>query len=346
MHDFWRSIKDTTLPVVLYGTGDAAERLLSLMEKRGVRINGVFASSGFVRSRTFHAFRVLSYEDARHIFGRMCVVMGFGTQDRRVIEDIKKIARENEFYCPSLLCDNNGVPFNEEYYLSHLCDYERFRNLLTDTKSREILDSLIRYRLTGDVTNLYSIWEDEKKSWGLLNITENETFVDVGAYNGDTILRFIEMTGEKYTKIIGIEPDMRSFLRAVKNTEGRERITLYNSLLSDREERVLFSSGEGRGNTRSISGSMRETTTLDILLENETPTIIKFDAEGDEEKILEGGRKTIGKYKPDLILSVYHRIDDFWRLGDKVREINPSYSRFTLRCSPSIPDWDIILLVE
>lgn len=346
MSDFWGRIKETELPVVLYGTGDAADRLVSLMEQRGVRINGVFASDSFVRRRTFHSFKVLSYTDARRIFGRMCIVMGFGTHEKDVIEDIKKIALENEFYCPSLLLDEHGNPFGEEYYFAHRKDFDEFRDLLTDTRSREILDAIIRYRLSGDITNLYDIWEDEKTSWGELDIRERETFIDIGAYNGDTIMRFLDLTGSAYERIIGFEPDRRSFRKAEKNLEGMERITLYNTLLSDSEEKVMFSLGDGRGNTRSENGREVSTTSLDIILEGVKPTIIKFDAEGDEEKILLGGRRIIGEYKPKLILSVYHRIDDFWRLTGILKEINPGYSRFLLRCARAIPDWDIILLCE
>lgn len=346
MSDFWGRIKETELPVILYGTGDAADKLLSLMGKRGVRISGVFASDSFVRRRTFHSFRVLSYADARRIFGRMCIVMGFGTHEKSVIEDIRKIASENEFYCPSLLIDEDGNPFDEEYYLSHLGDFNEFRETLSDERSREILDAVVRYRLSGEITNLYGIWEDDKTSWGNLNIGKAETFVDVGAYNGDTIMRFLDMTGYAYEKIIAIEPDRRSFRKAERNLGGMERVVLYNTLLSDREEKVMFSIGEGRGNVRSLEGKEITTTTLDSILENEKPTIIKFDAEGDEEKILEGGRRIIRECKPKLILSVYHRIDDFWRLLHIVRKINPAYSKFTLRCARAIPDWDIILLVQ
>lgn len=346
MSDFWGRIKATELPVVLYGTGDAADRLVSLMEQRGVRINGVFASDSFVRRRTFHSFKVLSYTEARRIFGRMCIVMGFGTHEKNVIEEIKKIVLDNEFYCPSLLLDECGNPFGEEYYFAHRKDFDEFRELLTDSRSREILDAIIRYRLSGDITHLYDIWEDEKISWSNLSLGKDETFVDIGAYNGDTIMRFLSLTGSAYKKIIGFEPDSRSFRKAEKNLEGMERITLYNTLLSDREESVMFSLGEGRGNTRSEKGREVSTTTLDIILDSEKPTIIKFDAEGDEEKILLGGRRIIEEYKPKLILSVYHRIDDFWRLTRVLKKINPSYSRFTLRCARAIPDWDIILLCE
>lgn len=346
MNDVWNAMKNTTLPVVLYGTGNAADLLLSIMEEKGIRINGVFASDAFVRRRTFHSFKVLSYSEARRIFGRMCVVMGFGTQDLGVIESVRKIATENEFYCPSLLLDKDGAPFCGEYYEKHIDEIKAVRDMLSDERSRVIYDAIFAYRLTGNIEYLLPIEEDGEESWKELSFSSDEFFLDAGAYNGDTILRFLSLTGGKYSKIVGIEPDTRSFRKAEKNLSGKERIKLYNTLLSDKEGKALFSSGKGRGNSNNENGEERETTTIDNLLKDEIPTLMKFDIEGEEEKALEGARRTIGKYKPRLILSVYHRIDDFWRLIAKVKELNAGYSRFILRTSHSIPDWDIILLIE
>ncbi len=346
MTDFWKRIRETDLPVVMYGTGDAADRLIRLLGERGVRISGVFVSDDFVRNRTFHSFRVLSYSRAREIFGRMAVVMGFGTHDGKTIENIKAIAAENEFYCPCLLTDEDGRPFDSEYYLSHRRDFDYFRSQLTDTRSREVFDAIISFRLSGDISYILPVEEDPAESWRNLSLTDDETFVDIGAYDGDTIERFITLTGGKYREIIGFEPDRRSFRKALRRLEGRERITLYNELLSDKEESVPFTEGEGRGNTRSLGGKERRTVTLDSILEGRRPTLLKFDAEGDEEKILGGAGRIIGLSKPKLILSVYHRIDDFRVLPGKIRELNRGYSVFTLRTAISLPDWDIILLVE
>ena len=177
--------------------------------------------------------------------------------------------------------------------------------------------------------------------------TPHDTFLDIGAYDGDTVARFVKLSDNSYKKIIAVEPDKKSFKKAERNLSDVKNLTLYNTLLSESVGLSPFISGRGRGNTAAEEGG-KETvaTTIDALLSGDEVTIIKIDAEGAEEKILNGGRKTISKYKPKLILSVYHRIDDFYRLLRKVKEINPSYSKFTLRISHSLPDWDIVLIVE
>lgn len=115
-NDFWTSIQNTSLPIVLYGTGNGADRVVDEFSRRGIRIEACFASDGFVRDRVFRGFKVISYKEAREIYGRMAIVLGFGTHDRAVIENIRHIAAENDFYMPDLLEDESGNIFDREYY--------------------------------------------------------------------------------------------------------------------------------------------------------------------------------------------------------------------------------------
>ena len=92
----WDRIKRTDKPVVLYGTGNAAERILNELDVRGIRASGIFASDGFVRDRYFRGFKVLSYAEAKETFGDMLVLLAFGSHLPSVTAQIEKIASEQE----------------------------------------------------------------------------------------------------------------------------------------------------------------------------------------------------------------------------------------------------------
>ena len=78
---------------------------------------------------------------------------------------------------------------------------------------------------------------------------------------------------------------------------------------------------------------------MDTFTAGTIPTIIKFDVEGCEKEAIEGAEKTIGRYKPKLILSLYHRTEDLLELPLKIKELNPDYKLY-LRHHPYIPAWD------
>ena len=64
-----------------------------------------------------------------------------------------------------------------------------------------------------------------------------------------------------------------------------------------------------------------------------------MDVEGEEINAILGARETILKNKPKMLISAYHRTDDFLTIPKAVLEINPYYKMY-LRHFPYIPAWD------
>ena len=63
MTDLWQKLKEADRPIVLYGTGDGADKIINVLEGKGINWDGVFASDGFVRSREFRGRPVISYKE-------------------------------------------------------------------------------------------------------------------------------------------------------------------------------------------------------------------------------------------------------------------------------------------
>lgn len=88
----WEELKEAKLPIVLYGMGDGADRILTALAAHGLQAAGVFASDEFVRGQVFRGFPVLRYEEAKRRFGRMLVLLAFGTGLPAVLARIDQIA--------------------------------------------------------------------------------------------------------------------------------------------------------------------------------------------------------------------------------------------------------------
>ena len=52
---------------------------------------------------------------------------------------------------------------------------------------------------------------------------------------------------------------------------------------------------------------------------------IKLDVEGAELSVLKGAVRTIGKWKPKLAISAYHKYEDMWTLAAYIHSIRPDY---------------------
>ena len=105
MTDLWHYLKsqaDSGRPILLYGMGNGADKIISVAERCGIEISDFFASDGFVRGHFFHGKRVLSYSETKEKYGagNIIVLLSFASSLPDVIENIRRISAESELYAP------------------------------------------------------------------------------------------------------------------------------------------------------------------------------------------------------------------------------------------------------
>ena len=54
----WEFLESTKKPIIMYGTGNGADKVFEIFNKLNISVSGITASDGFVRERYFHGFRV------------------------------------------------------------------------------------------------------------------------------------------------------------------------------------------------------------------------------------------------------------------------------------------------
>lgn len=78
--DLPERLRDESRPIFLYGTGNGADKILDAMSMYEIPCEGVFASDGFVRDRTFRGMKVRSYSDTVSEYGDDIVILcAFGS---------------------------------------------------------------------------------------------------------------------------------------------------------------------------------------------------------------------------------------------------------------------------
>ena len=334
--DLWSYLQTVTKPIVLYGMGNGADKIIEVLKNYGVEISGVFATDGFVRDKYFHGFKLCSYSELKDRFGEMTVLLCFGSSRPEVLENIKKISAEQELFAPDVPVYGGGL-FTAEYAKENRAALERTYSRLADEKSRETFRNTIRYKISGKLDYLYrcEVPEDEPYST-FLTLGDNESYIDLGAYTGDTVRDFISRVKD-YKSITAVEPDKKSFKKLTANTEGLKNFKAVNACVSDKSGTELFSMRGGR-NSSIGDGKEIPAVTVDELAENGA-TFIKADVEGGEKKAVEGAKSTILRYKPKIQLACYHRTEDLFALPDLSFNIRDDYKLY-MRRFPSVPAWD------
>lgn len=56
----WDHLAETSKPIIIYGMGDGAQKILDVCSLKNVKISGFMASDDFVRGHSFAGFEVKS----------------------------------------------------------------------------------------------------------------------------------------------------------------------------------------------------------------------------------------------------------------------------------------------
>lgn len=334
----WERLIETDKNILLYGTGNGADKIIDELDRLGISLSGVFASDGFVRKRTFHGFPVISYSEANEKFGDFIVLVSFGSSREEVISNIIRISKEHELYSVDVPVYGDSI-FNRSFCEAHKNDISKVRSCLSDEKSVQVFDNIINFKLSGNIDLLLECQTERDEAYkNILKLTDNEIYMDLGAFNGDTVIEFLNHVSS-YRKIYTAEPDKKNFKKLENNTRHIENIRHFNCCISDCCGEILFSSDGGRNGNADKNGTPVTSKTVDSILNGNEVTFIKFDVEGLESKAIEGAKQTIERYKPKMIVSCYHRSPDIFTLALKVLSLREDYKVY-IRHNPYIPAWD------
>lgn len=335
MTDIWNKLKDSVKPIVLYGMGDGADKIINVFNRYSIKISAVFASDEFVRGHSFHGFKVMKFSDICDMFDDFIIIVSFATALPDVIERICEIAELYELYIPDVPVVDDEI-FNMQFCQTNIDKINTARNLLCDNESKNVFDNIISYKLTGELKYLLKS-AAATHDIDILNYSKYTSYADLGAYNGDTIRKLIN-NALNLKNIYAFEPDTRNYKKLIEIPD----MNAYN-IAAWNERTVLKFDRRGGRNSRIGRGDfVVQADSLDNILNGNPVDYIKYDVEGSEYQALMGSVETIKKYSPDLTVSLYHRSGDIFNLILYVHELNPDYKLY-LRRFPYIPAWDLNL---
>lgn len=168
----------------------------------------------------------------------------------------------------------------------------------------------------------------------VLSVEEGEIYIDVGAFDGDTVGTFLDACKHrnvKYGKIIAFEPDPTYFEPMQKQFGRYPNVDLRQQGVWSETTTLRFANPEdpSRGQTGTISdaGTLEiEVVSIDDILQGGPATFIKMDPGGDViPAILRGSARTIATYRPKIAAGAYHCAASIFQIPLLVHELCPDY---------------------
>ncbi len=214
--------------------------------------------------------------------------------------------------------------------------------ILYDKESKNILKEIINKRKEGimdysDIMDTAEYFRDD-----FFQRDENEVYIDAGAFNGDSILNFINFN-PYFNKIFAFEADRKNYKKLLQSfayQAFKDKIAVFNKGVYDCNKNIKFHIGLGVSTCSVNEASMRdcfdgktaetaeiECVSLDDII-NEKVTFIKMDVEGCEMKAINGAEKLIKTYNPKLAISIYHKTNDLWDIPLALHKMVPDYKLY------------------
>lgn len=339
----WTRLREEQRPIVLYGMGNGADKILDEFEKRGITAAGVFASDEFVRGHSYRGFVVKKFSEITKELGENIIIaVSFASSRTEVMSRIYDLAARYDVVAPDVPVVAGDI-FDEAFAARHAramqCAYE----LLADAQSKAVFRDTIAFKLTGNVAFLRRSESTKDEVFqSILCPSQDESFVDLGAYTGDTIRELLRYTAGEYGSITALEPDKRTFKKLMRYAEESldlSRVLLLQAGAWSEDAAKQFDAAAGRQSKVSQSGTQTQMRSVDSVLNGGLCSMLKMDVEGSEREAIAGAAQTIQSQMPKLNIAAYHKSEDFFELPLLLHEMCPSY-RFYLRHHPYIPAWD------
>ncbi len=291
-------------PLYIWGTGSVAVGVTRALEEHGIRIAGYFTNvdGGVVDPRiASNGIRQFSLEELRQGGRRFSVVAGHSRYE--MAESLQEEALIDRIWLlPSVT--RPDLHLSKAFVLEHMEALERTYGKLGDEQSRQNMVDFLNANITMDVGDILRHFQMPGNyfSQDILCLTGEESYLDLGAYDGTSVEHFIRETGGCFREITAVEvmPDMHRCLTQ-KDWADRENVNILHVGISDHIGTDRFAMNS-QSTCLSADGEEVGVTTIDALPCREV-SLIKICIGNSIRPVLMGGGETIRRQLPKLVIA-------------------------------------------
>lgn len=318
----------------IYGAGTYASCYIHNFISHNIPVAGILLDDQYYTSPTYQIdnieLPVYSLKDTS-IYQDQIVLISFYRATEKQIAAIEKYASKvlcYDFSCVSLFT------YEYNYITENIQRFTAAYNKIDDQESKDLFIAYINQRISGNIDYCRNrVVPNRYFDSSIIHLTDHESFVDCGAYNGDSIYGFIDALHDQnidtYNDIFAFEPDSNNYKMLQQNCRELPNVTYINKGAYDEVTTLHFNEGQNKSSNIDDHGtSVIKTTLIDNIVGNRPVTFIKMDIQGAEEAALKGARQTIISNRPRLAVCLSHRPQDLYLIIEYLESLSLSYKYY------------------
>lgn len=330
--------ENSDLPVVVWGGAALGRKIALYLSDFGINIDAYLVDREYYDKSmiSIDGINVCIADDFIRCNKCAVIIAYRGFKREKLSEEIFlniKYLFDYDFIGKLVLTEEFSKPITNDFLENRKDDVKWIYDNLEDQKSEESLNDFLTQRIYGNYSKNYI--DSQYFQEDIIQISDQEVFVDCGAFRGETVLDFIKYAKNKnvntWKKIITFEPEpenydyMRNALSTVENIEMIQAGVYSESTV------LHINTGDGSNSAISQNGDFAiPVKSIDDVLDGDEATFIKMDVEGSEMSALIGAERTIRTYKPKLAICIYHKREDFIDIPRYIKSLRDDY-KFYIR---------------
>lgn len=330
-----RELKKVDLPIVIWGSGDLGRMAFKKLRQEGVSCEGFVVDDSAAGNADEKIYRK---EELLGKFEEYVLVKGFASAYAMRDSDILSMWPGcRGVYTIVDVYEPDGIEeISEEYYAEHRDLFRKVRDSLADDFSKKSFDAFLDVKMHKKVDSIipYVVKPQyffRPAPWGG---RKDDVLFNAGAYTGGTLLDFVKSRDGEYGGIISCEPDPDNYEKLLQTIRehGIKNVTAHQVGLYSEKATLRFSATGNEEAKIAASGEVElPVDSIDNLVGEGRVSIINMDIEGAELDALRGGKGTITRCRPILMVSAYHKRDDLFQIYNFLSDTLDGY-RYYFRC--------------
>jgi len=353
--DFLEKAKNYHGDIYLYGAGYHLPFVVGFMRKYGIPIKAILDSSkpsGFFRTPYQGSddgdIPIINFSDfvSENVVRRDCwFVISAPSAKESIRKNIMQYYPQNcifsfETVLYTVYFSLYDIESYRTYLLAHWAELTELYDTLSDDKSRETLVSVLKGRLSGNLSYFRECCvPNQYFSEDVVRFSVGEVMVELGAYNGETLLEFTRYCPD-FRRAYCFEPDRNllpnlNVIQERLGSQGKDIVIIPKGAWDQTSTLKLSDDGTATATThvlndqKSEGGYTIEAVAIDDAVQ-EPVSYVKMDIEGSELRALHGMERHIVEDHPKLAVCVYHKNEDILNIWNYLRSLVPEY-QFYLR---------------